>query len=286
MRKRTSGFRSVWHWTFICALLVWGLAVNCWGQQGEWESCQREDLPATRALVGLEILSSIPCPPGVGGECFGQGPMWNLFTQYNTEPCSHLQNLPGSCQGWHGESKVCIVASTWYGPPRYPFPFIHSSNPPVISYVKRRSGPVITVSGGLNQLKVNQKVQRARDFNSEVFIQASSVTISLQPNPNGPGERAIITKNVTHYWEFTYRDRSKTIIETFISPKDGTYNGNHASGDCSYILKQKNVGANGTVTNFQDKTGVDKWNAAYDPSKKEMVLILPGAPDMNEWVLR
>jgi hypothetical protein len=288
MRKRTSGFRSIWHWTLICVLLVWGLTVNCWGQQAEWESCQREDLPATRALVGLEILSSIPCPPGVGGECFRQGPRWNLFTQDNAEPCSHLQNLPGSCRGWQGEPKVCIVASTWYGPPRYPFPFIHSSNPPVISYVKRRmgnSGGPITVSGGLNPLKVNQKVQRARDFGSNVFFQASSVTISLQPNSNGPGGRAIITKSVNHYWEFTYKDRSKTIIEAIMSPMDGTYNGNHATGDCSFLIKQQNVGTDGKVTNFQDKTGVDKWNAVYDPLKKEMVLFLPGAHDMNEWVL-
>lgn len=273
------------------ALFVFSPFLNFegWGQQDEWASCIREDLPTTRGLVDKGILIRITCPPGVGGECFREGPRWNLFTQDNTEACSHLRHTVSSCQGWQGEEKVCIFAGEWYGSPHSPVRFIHSSNPPTISYVKRRrgnsGGPGITVSGGLNPIKVSQKVQRARYFNSDVFFQASRVSISLQPNPNGPGGRSIISKNVNHYWEYTYRDRSKTYIETFISPKDGTYTGNHASGDCSYIIKQKNVSANGQVTNFQDKTGVDKWNAVYDPSKKETVLFLPGAHDLNEWIL-
>jgi hypothetical protein len=276
--------------TILITLFVFSPFFNLegWGQQDDWASCIEKNLPATRRLVDKGILKRmIPCPPGVGGECFSQGARWNLFTQDNTEACSHLRYPAGSCQGWQGEEKVCIVAAEWYSSPRSPGSFIHSSNPPTISYVKRRkgSGQGITVSGNLNQTKVREKEQRAIHFGSKVFFRASNVAISLQPNPHGPGGRAVITKNVTHYWEFTYRDHSKTIIETIISLKDGTYNGNHASGDCFFTMKQKNVGANGTVTNFQDRTGVERWNAAYDPSKKETVLFLPGH-DMNEWILR
>jgi hypothetical protein len=283
VEKKTLGFRSAWHWTSIGVLLAWGLVANCWGQQVDWESCIRQDLPATRELISHEILKSIPCPAGVGGECFGEGARWNLFTQYNSGPCSHLQYPAGSCRGWQGESKVCIVAGDWNGPPRFPFRFIHSSNPPVISYVKRRSG--LSFTGGLNQTKIENIVQRTRSYNSDVFIQGTTVTLKLEPNPDGKGGKAVISKDATHYWEFTGRQRPmKTYIEFIIRLQDGTYNGNLAWGDCSFIKKHKEVNVNGIATESQS-TGVDRWKAAYDPSKKEWVLTLPGQ-EANEWILR
>lgn len=133
------GFRLVWQWVFICVLLVCGLVATCWGQ--EWKTCIRQDVKATRGLVGHRILNSVNCPPGVSGECFVPGPKWDQFSfgkQSRTGPCQYAVYPASECRGWKGQTEICGVAADWFGPPRFPFSFIHSSKPPVVLYVKKR----------------------------------------------------------------------------------------------------------------------------------------------------
>lgn len=139
---RSIGFRLVWQWVFICVLLIWGLVPTCWGQ--EWKTCIREDVRVARGLVGHGILKLVNCPPGVSGECFGPGPEWDQFSfgkQSRTGPCQYVVYPASECRGWKGQTEICGVAAHWFGPPRYPISFIHSSKPPVVLYVKRWMGP-------------------------------------------------------------------------------------------------------------------------------------------------
>jgi len=39
-----------------------------------YETCISQDQSGTNALVNIGILKRMPCPPGVGGQCFGAGP--------------------------------------------------------------------------------------------------------------------------------------------------------------------------------------------------------------------
>lgn len=148
MEKMTLGFRSAWHWTFICVLLTWGLVVNCWGLEPGWEVCYSKSLNHAFELTKPEwgYLGVVGCPPGVPGTCFGAGPKMKKFNNklYKDRRCEGAENTGlKTCDSSPGDVIICSLMYETYTSDK--LRYIHSSNPPGIIYIKRKkpsSAPV------------------------------------------------------------------------------------------------------------------------------------------------
>jgi len=111
-----------------------------------WESCYRNDLPATHALVRMNFLAYVNCPPGVSGYCFGAGPEFHKFTSElytKTGPCQYASGL-NYCDGSPGKIEVCSIMYDTFVDPYTNRRYIHSSRPPGIVYVKMKYPPPFT----------------------------------------------------------------------------------------------------------------------------------------------